>query len=274
VDCSYNIAVRAALLVVLLALGCKRVERYPPMPDEDRPPSPAIIALSGGGGGPVEQAPAGPAPAPARAPAPSGELPPLPPVPPGSAGDCVVDKIAATLALTADGRSDCTPGDDACKRECDGGNAAACYGRAAAVQNDPARNAEAGTLFGRACQLGHAMACTNYAAGLWLRDGATPENAICARKIFDKACAIKEPFACGMVGRMAVAAAKNDADRAAARVYFEKTCEAIGGPPCKMLASYLRTNQLGAFDPAILPALLQRACDGGDSSACEDLRSQ
>ena len=224
------------LWVVALAGGatsCKRVDRHPKPEPATAAPSPAALAQ------------------------------------PAGATGCVADRIG-TLALGGDERSDCTTGDDVCRVDCERGSAPACFWRASALQNDAARAGEAMQLFARSCELGHALGCTNHAAGLWVNGDAAESNA-CARRVFDKACAVKEPYACGMIGRMIITHAPDDAERARGRAYLESACEELSGPPCKMLANHLESGQLGAYDPQAIKTLLSRACDGGDASACDDL---
>jgi hypothetical protein len=57
-------------------------------------------------------------------------------------------------------------------------------------------------MFGKACRLGLAIACTNHAAGTWASNHTEDELA-CAQRTFSKACDVAERFACGMPGRLA-----------------------------------------------------------------------
>ena len=60
------------------------------------------------------------------------------------------------------------------------------------------------------------------------------------------------------------------ASRAEARSYYESTCEAMKGPPCRMLAYYLEQGLLGDYAPERLKQLMARACAGNDEPACGD----
>ncbi|MEO8702057.1 MAG: hypothetical protein ABI867_18585 [Kofleriaceae bacterium] len=230
-----------AFIFVVLALGacaCKKVDRFPP--PENTAPVPAVQPQQQGTD-PTELA------------APTG---------------CVADRVG-TLMLGGDERTDCTGGDDdPCTAACEQGNAAACFYRATAIQSQ--READAVALFGRSCELGHALGCTNYAASTWVRNDDAVVND-CVRRIFEKACAVKEGFACGMIGRMMIALAKDAAEVERGRAYLEKTCSMLAGPSCKMLANHLQGAGSGAADPAKIKALLARACEGGDPSACRDI---
>jgi hypothetical protein len=239
------------LAVVALALfACKKVERHPPVANQPAQGlSPAAQAQ--------QQLPQ---------PAVTGSAVPAAPLDPTS--KCVADRVTS-LAVVAVDRADCTTGDDSCKIDCAAGDASACFFRGAKLQGMPERIEEAVALFGRACELGLAIACTNHGASIWTR----ADDAACARRVFEKACAVKEVFACGMIGRMMVSSAQSDEQRAAARAHLERTCQELGGAPCKMLANHLVANELGPFDGAVIRPLLERACQGGDASACQDLQA-
>jgi hypothetical protein len=226
----------ATLMVTLLA--CRKVERHPNAEPQALPPSPAALI------------------APQATPAPA---------PPPNPQTCPADRARSLIAVAE--LRDCSATGDECSAACAKSDASACLSRASVLQRMPDREAEAIALFGRACELGLAIACTNFGASEWSRGG----DAGCARRAFDKACAVGEPFACGMIGRMMVEAARDEQSRSAARAYLEATCQRIGGPPCKMLATYLTADLLGAYDPEQIRALIERACDGGDTSACADL---
>jgi TPR repeat protein len=125
---------------------------------------------------------------------------------------------------------------------------------------------ETNRLYRRACLLGVANACTNYAAAIWAKNPAAAELT-CARRIFEKACAASEPFACGMVGRVMLEST-TPPPLAEGRKYLEDACNGVGGFPCRVLARHLESGKLGDYDPQRIRALLKQACDGGDPDAC------
>ncbi|GEM_PF-5131728 len=153
-----------------------------------------------------------------------------------------------------------------CRLNCLAGNAASCLGLAYDAETDAKRRAEAIRYYRRACSLGAANGCTNYAASIWAGTHTAAEL-VCARRIFEKSCAAKEPFACGMVGRLMLES-ENPASRAGARKYLESACDRVGGFPCRVLARHLETGKLGAYKPEQIRALLTKACNGGDPDAC------
>ena len=130
---------------------------------------------------------------------------------------------------------------------------------------------ESARLYRRACLLGAANACTNYAAGIW--PGQNTEGQLaCARRTFEKACAAKEPFACGMVGRVMLESV-NPPAYAEGRRYLEAACEEHGGFACRVLAKHLESGKLGDYRPELVRTLLARACARGDPDACGEPRT-
>jgi hypothetical protein len=123
-------------------------------------------------------------------------------------------------------------------------------------------------MFARACTLGSAIGCTNYAAALWLRAPATPDTVSCARRLFERACEVLEPFGCGMVGRMMAVEATTEAERLAARQQLERTCAEYSGMRCRMFAYHLEKGHLGPYEPELVRILMVRACETGDDEAC------
>ena len=157
--------------------------------------------------------------------------------------------------------------DDAwiCRAKCGVGDAAACLSLAYQAE-EANKQDEAVRLYRQACLGGEANACTNYAAHIW--SGKHTKNELnCAGKIFEKSCAAKEPFACGMVGRLMIEDATPPA-YSEGRRYLEAACEQVGGFPCRVLAKHLESGKLGEYEPGKIRALLKKACDDGDPDAC------
>jgi hypothetical protein len=154
-----------------------------------------------------------------------------------------------------------------CQATCRAGHAASCLGLAYAAERDSARP-DAERLYARACTLGAALGCTNYAAHVWSRKHSADELA-CARRTFEKACAAREPYACGMAGRVMLESTERPAFIQARR-YLEGACAEMGGFPCRVLAKHLESGKLGEYKPELIGALLKKACDGGDSGGCDE----
>lgn len=187
--------------------------------------------------------------------------------PPAGRASCLAEGLGTLrneakldLACAEDGKS--------CKTACEGGDANGCMLHGYRLQRDEA-NDEANQQFSRACTLGLAIGCTNFAADMWLghQPAAAPAVA-CARALFERACEVREPFGCGMLGRMLAAEAKTPETREVARRFFDKTCTDLGAMSCRMYALHLELGELGAADPATIHALMQRACTTGDDEAC------
>lgn len=124
----------------------------------------------------------------------------------------------------------------------------------------------------RACLLGASNACTNYAASIWAGEHSDDQLA-CARLTFEKACAAKEPFACGMVGRIMLESTTQP-PYAKGRSYLEAACDDVGGFPCRVLAKHLESGKLGDYRPDLIRILRSRACAGGDPDACGGLQQR
>jgi hypothetical protein len=176
---------------------------------------------------------------------------------------CVADEMAE-LHLSSS-VPDCASGKLQCEVKCKLGDARACLGIAYAAE-EASPPEEVRELYRRACLLGEANACTNHAASVWAGK-TTDAQVACARRTFERACAVKEQFACGMVGRVMLESGGTP-DPAAARHYLQGECDQLGGFSCRVLAKHLESGRLGPYEPKAIPALLKRACDGGDVYAC------
>lgn len=153
-----------------------------------------------------------------------------------------------------------------CRLSCVAEDGPSCAGLAYHLEDKPETKEEATRFFRRACQLGVASGCTNYAARIWAADRTGPELP-CVQRTFEKACAAKESFACGMVGRVMLESMPSP-DFAAGRRYLEQACDNVGGFPCRVLAKHLETGKLGAYDPQLIRTLLTKACNDGDPGGC------
>jgi TPR repeat protein len=163
----------------------------------------------------------------------------------------------------------CSPGDLVCRAKCLAGDAGSCLGMAYTAEKS--QDAEATSLYRRSCTLGAANACTNYAAHVWAGEPSA-EQLACAQRTFEKACAAKEPYACGMVGRLMLEGT-DPIPYEEGRRYLEAACETLGGFPCRVLARHLESGKLGTYPPERIRALLTRACSGGDTDACGNPKS-
>jgi hypothetical protein len=176
---------------------------------------------------------------------------------------CVADSIGQLQLLSSVPK--CASDRIACDLKCRLRDAASCLGLAyAAEESSPPE--EVRGLYRQACLAGAANACTNYAASLWAGQ-MSEEQLACVRRTFEKACAVGEQFACGMVARVVLESGGN-ADVGEWRRYLQGKCDEVGGFSCRVLAKHLEAGTLGKFDAQAIPGLLKRACDGGDIYAC------
>ena len=181
----------------------------------------------------------------------------------GDGARCIADDLGRLeLASTV---PSCERAHWVCRARCMAGHAPSCLSMAYAAERD-SRTAEAARLYQRACLLGEANGCTNYAASLWAHEH-TDEQLSCARRTFERACAAREPFACGMVGRIMIEST-TPPQVAEARQYLEAACQDLSGFPCRVLAKHLESGKLGTHPPERIRTLLGRACAGGDPDAC------
>ena len=67
---------------------------------------------------------------------------------------------------------------------------------------------------------------------------------------------------------MKASAALTPAQKEAARHWFDQTCNELGSMTCRMYAYHLERGDFGPFEAATVHALMQRACETGDSDAC------
>ena len=177
---------------------------------------------------------------------------------------CVAESIGTLRVLPT--ISPCKWGDWICRAKCGAGNGASCLALAYAADADPKTAGEAVPLYRRSCLLGEANACTNYAASVWAGEHSDDQLA-CARRTFEKACSAKEPFACGMVGRVMLEST-TPAPVEEARKYLEGACDEVGGFSCRVLAKHLESGKLGGYPPERIRSLLTKACADGDPDAC------
>jgi TPR repeat protein len=179
-------------------------------------------------------------------------------------GACIANSIGTLRRMTI---PSCKKDAWMCRVRCIAGNAGACLSLAYQAEEGNNRD-EAIRLYRRSCLLGEANACTNYAAHIWGRTHSGDELT-CAQRTFEKACAAREPFACGMVGRLMIEDT-TPPSFAEGRKYLERACIDVGGFPCRVLAKHLESGKLGGYEPGGIRILLQRACAGGDPDACGD----
>jgi TPR repeat protein len=183
---------------------------------------------------------------------------------------CLADRMGKLL-IDVKQSPDC--GKDAadfkCARACGRGDAAACEEHAVAIdKGGETYDEEAHRLYQKACELGVAIACTNFAADLWTTSDYA--SLACAQRIFQKTCDADEPWGCGMLGRMLI---EDDdatrADRARARAMLERACDRLGSFSCRVLAMELEGGNLGPYKRSQTRKLRARACATGDSDGCD-----
>ena len=96
-----------------------------------------------------------------------------------SDGGCIADSLAALRLI--DEIPPCKP-DAACNARCLAGDGPACLAMADTMETSAPMKGAAQDFYGRACRLGVANACTNYAATIWAGTH-TDEQLACARRV-------------------------------------------------------------------------------------------
>jgi hypothetical protein len=181
---------------------------------------------------------------------------------------CLADTMGK-LVVNVMKSPDC--GEDAadfkCARACGRGDAAACYQHGLAIENESETDGEAHRMYQKACELGVAIACTNFAADLWVTNDYA--SVACAQRILQKTCAADDPWGCGMLGRLLIEDADaTRADRARARAMLEEACDRLGSFSCRALAIELEGGNLGSYKRSQARKLRARACATGDTDGC------
>lgn len=191
---------------------------------------------------------------------------------------CVADEIGQ-LRWGWTEREGCTAESTECRDACVAGDANACFNLAVSIQaellpDDDDRQVEARYVpyFERACRLGLATGCTNWAAAQLF--GETPPATRCLYRMFERACEVGEPFGCSMTARILIEWSRTPIDVWIGYHQLASACDANAGPPCRFLAYYLELGRFGTAEPARIEALLERACDGGDIEACGKQRAE
>jgi TPR repeat protein len=127
---------------------------------------------------------------------------------------------------------------------------------------------EAAAVFAEACKLGDAAACSVH--GLMLELGAgVPSDAPQARALYAKACSAQNQRACANLSRLELQTATDVVDIAQAQNRLLIACEEGEASACAFAGSLSSSTQ--DRDPETTAALLTKACNRGQTSACYDL---
>jgi TPR repeat protein len=186
---------------------------------------------------------------------------------------CLADALASPLDVSP--LLQCPGEVDTCRAACDGGDLEMCVTLAYTLERDVTTRREGFAAYGRACEGGVPIACTNY--GSYILDGiegvvgADPD---CAHRIHRWSCEHEEveSWGCGMVGLELLRGQGTVPDLDEARRVLEQACDVRGGFACDVLGTAFEQGALGGDpDPERARALYQRGCDTGNPSACEDL---
>ena len=128
----------------------------------------------------------------------------------------------------------------------------------------------AAEYFGKACELGHAPACTElgyqYALGMGIdKDPAQ------ATRLFERACTEANAIDCNRIAEAYLHGRPVAMDVQRAADYFEQGCEYGDVFSCQKLGYAYLTGTFVDVDVDRARMLLQRACDAGATASCEDI---
>ncbi|AKF07704.1 tetratricopeptide repeat protein [Sandaracinus amylolyticus] len=158
---------------------------------------------------------------------------------------------------------ECGFGGPACVGACEAGDADACLAHAYAIEAAGHDALRTRRWYERACRLGSLNGCTNWGAGFGTTD-ATPGELVCATRVFERTCAGREPWGCGMWGMALVYGRGIAADAQRGLAVLDRACRELGHFPCVVLATAIEER-----DPEAASALYERACATGYADACE-----
>jgi hypothetical protein len=154
---------------------------------------------------------------------------------------------------------DCAGGRiDQCLEQCKNSMVSACYSAALILQAESPENDRtlSTPLFARACQLGDASACTNWASAL---DESDPKNEDCRRDTFEATCKRgQDPWGCTMYSYILANQGIDEATLSTIRSYVGTACRyGEDDPACKAMRDGLKQ----------LEAAVLEFRDGGTPSA-------
>lgn len=192
---------------------------------------------------------------------------PAPPPPPAPVTNCLADRMGELRAERGFNTS-CLRYGPSCVDLCAKRDADGCMSYASALREQKAVS-EAEPFVAKACEYGLGPACTSYSTDVLLAHRPpSVEDAACARRLFERACSVRDRIACAWQGRMMADAATTPAERDAARAHFERVCTELPGITCRFYAYHLERGQLGEHDAEAVAELMRRACQGRDVDAC------
>ncbi|MBX3190207.1 MAG: sel1 repeat family protein [Labilithrix sp.] len=164
----------------------------------------------------------------------------------------------------------------ACHARCEAGHGDACA-IAAYIKADDEEAGEksaddqpkAAEYFLKSCLHRHAVGC--YGAGLTFILRPTPNLEMAARS-FEAGCALGHLDSCAM--RSASHEMAHNENPEAAFAEYDRTCAAGSAVGCSLAGDRLVAGRNMARDEALGARFLARACDLGESSACERLKAR
>jgi TPR repeat protein len=174
--------------------------------------------------------------------------------------------FAGAVACEATTAARCTHTNlQACQSRCESGHGESCA--IAATISDPQDKQRAAAYFLKSCLHGYAAGCYGAGLGFTLRSPASLEM---AARSFEAGCQLGHMDSCAM--RSAVHEMVQNENPQAAFVEYDRTCAAGSAVGCSLAGDRLVAGRNMAADEALGMRFLSRACELGESTACERLK--
>jgi uncharacterized protein len=158
------------------------------------------------------------------------------------------------------------------RRACDGDIAPACTNLGAMMMGGEGGAADVGAsvaLYAKACEGEDAFGCSNLAR--WLSTDAGGKVYGRALTLYERACALKMPSACGAAASFYDEGRGVAVDDVQARVLYERACELGFGPSCNDLGAMFESGEGGQRDEMRALKLYTEACEKDNPIGCRNL---
>ena len=191
--------------------------------------------------------------------------------PPAPASACIADRVPDPVP-EQDRIVVCEGAERSCRTWCESGRAGACMALAYIAEKDDVTRLEAVQLYGRACELGLLIGCTNH--GAYLLDGGPgielETDPACAVRLHQLACDGGETWGCGMLGYELARGTGIDRDLVRARTVLETACAELRSFSCAVLGDLLEQGSFGDLYKDEAAAAYRAACESGYEDSCAD----
>jgi TPR repeat protein len=186
------------------------------------------------------------------------------PAPQGPTG-CATVQVCNAQADDALAVNDMPKALDGLARACAFGDAHSCAREGVYLATNPQQEGDhdrAVTLLEKACNDNDALGCEKLAP---MRPDAS------AAQLYDRACSLGSPSACGELARVLAHGTGTSTDKPRAARLAQKGCQDGAASACAAWGESYAEGWIGAPDPAQAHELFSKACAAGDGRGCFDL---